>query len=101
MKGFYVFFLFVTVGFILFVNNISASFDIFIEIIVAISEPVALLLFGIALIGMATVGRKKVLTKENGLDSPGMQTMTDSLLENDRPDGQYVGKYFSEEFGSK
>ena len=51
-------------GFILIAINVSASMDIFTEITVAISEPLALLFFGSVLIGLANVGRKKVFKKE-------------------------------------
>ena len=101
MRKFYGVLSFVIVGFILIVNYVAASADIFTEIVVAISEPVALLLFGLVLIGMANVGRKKVFTKENRLENLGMQPTADSLRESDRPEGWYAGQQVSEGLGSK
>ncbi len=58
---------FITVGLILIVNNVSAMVDIFPGITAAIPEPVALLLFGSGLIGLANVGRKAVFRKEKDI----------------------------------
>ena len=64
MKKKFAFLSFAIMGFILIAINVSASMDIFTEITVAISEPLALLFFGSVLIGLANVGRKKVFKKE-------------------------------------
>jgi len=95
LKKFYVILSFVFAGFILIANSVSATVGGLTEIIVATSEPVALLLFGSVLIGIANVGRKKVLKKENGMEHLGMQPTADSLKENDRLEGWYVGKQVS------
>ena len=101
MKKIFVLLLFIIVGFILIVNVDSATVDIFTEITVAISEPFTLLLFGSFLIGMANIGRKKVIKKEKGIEHLDMQHRADSLEENDRLEGWYAGKQVTETLGSK
>ncbi len=78
MKKIFVFLAFITVGLILIVNNVSATVDIFPGITAAIPEPVALLLFGSGLIGLANVGRKAVFRKENDTQRLSTQPATDS-----------------------
>ena len=77
MKKIFVFLTFIAVGLILIVNNVSAAVDIFAGITVAIPEPVALLLFGSGLIGLANVGRKTVSRKEKGIPRLSTQPTTD------------------------
>ena len=78
LKKIFVFLTFTAVGLILIVNNVSATVDIFPGITAAIPEPVALLLFGSGLIGLANVGRKTVSRKEKGIARLGTQPTTDS-----------------------
>ena len=78
MKKIFVFLTFIAVGLILIVNNVSATVDIFPGITAAIPEPVALLLFGSGLIGLANVGRKTVSRKEKGIPRLSTQPTTDS-----------------------
>ena len=101
MKKIFVLLLFIIVGFILIVNVDSATVDIFTEITVAISEPFTLLLFGSVLIGLANIGRKKVIKKEKGIEHLDMQHRADSLEEYDRLEGWYAGKQVTETLGDK
>ena len=101
MKKIFVLLLFIIVGFILIVNVYSATVDIFTEITVAISEPFTLLLFGSVLIGMANIGRKKVIKKEKGIEHLDLPPRADSLEENDRLEGWYAGKQVTETLGNK
>ena len=77
MTKIFVFLTFIAVGLILIVNNVSATVDIFAGITVAIPEPVALLLFGSGLIGLANVGRKTVSRKEKGIPRLSTKPTTD------------------------
>mgnify|MGYP001828854278 FL=1 len=92
---------FVIVGFIFKLNIESAGVDIFSGISVAISEPFTLLLFGSFLIGMANIGRKKVITEDKGIEHLDMPGSADSLEENDRQEGWYAGKHVTETLGDK
>ena len=67
----------IAVGLILIVNDVSATIDIFTGITATIPEPVALLLFGSGLIGLANVGRKTVSRKEKGIPRLSTQPTTD------------------------
>ncbi len=78
MKKIFVFFAFITVGFILIVNNVSAMVDIFPGITAAIPEPVALLFFGSGLIGLANVGRKAVFRKDKDIQRLSTQPAAES-----------------------
>ena len=101
MKKIFAFLSFTIVGIILIVNINSATVDIFSEVTVAISEPFTLLLFGSFLIGMANIGRKKVITKDKGIEHLDMPGSADSLEENDRQEGWYAGKHVTETLGDK
>ena len=78
MTKIFVFLTFIAIGLILIVNNVSATIDIFAGITAAIPEPVALLLFGSGLIGLANVGRKTVFRKEKGIPPLSTQPTTDN-----------------------
>ena len=101
MKKMFAFLSFVIVGFIFKLNIESAGVDIFSGISVAISEPFTLLLFGSVLIGMANIGRKKVIKKEKGIEHLDMPGIADSLEENDRLEDLFAGKQVTETLGNK
>ena len=101
MKKIFAFLSFTTVGIILIVNIKSATVDIFSGVTVAIFEPFTLLLFGSVLIGLANVGRKKAIKKENGIEHLDMPGSADSLEENDRLEGWFAGKQVTETLGDK
>lgn len=101
MKKIFVLLSFTVLAFILIVNTGPAAVEIFTGITVANSEPLTLLLFGSVLIGLANVGRKKVIKKENGIEHSGMPPKADSLEENDRLVGWFAGKQVSEGPGNK
>ena len=101
MKKMFAFLSFVIVGFIFKLNIESAGVDIFSGISVAISEPFTLLLFGSFLIGMANIGRKKVIKKDKGIEHLDMPGSADSLEENDRLEGWFAGKNVTETLGDK
>ena len=79
LKKIFAFISFIFIGFTLLVNTDPTSGDIFTKTTRTIPEPIALLLFGSVLIGLAKVGRKKVLKKETDMKHLGMQPTAHSL----------------------
>ena len=91
----------VTVGIMSIENTDPTTGDVFTDITLAIPEPIALLLFGSVLIGIANVARKKVFNnnKRKGRARLNLQPAADSLKDNDRLKG--LDAYVSEELGNK
>lgn len=79
LKKIFAFVSFIFIGFTLLVNTDPTSGDIFTKTTRTIPEPIALLLFGSVLIGLANVGRKKVFKKENDMERLSNQPAADSL----------------------
>ena len=67
LKRIFAFVSFIFIGFTLLVNTDPTSVDIFTKTTRTIPEPIALLLFGSVLIGLAKVVRKKVFKKETDM----------------------------------
>ena len=82
LKKIFAFVSFIFIVFTLLVNTDPITGDIFTQITRIIPEPIALLLFGSVLIGLANVGRKKVFKKEKGMERLSNQPAADSLTPN-------------------
>jgi len=82
LKKIFMFLSFIFLYIILLVNPGPTTGDVLPEIARTIPEPIALLLFGSVLIGLANVGRKKGFKKESGMERLSNQPAADSLNPN-------------------